>query len=506
MNNISYSNKNQPSPYNIQQVKVNELIELATKYFINNEQTLGYEIIMKIIKVYPRHRYEDVYVYKVNNKINHMHFIYMILDKINYKLSKSVESLIIKYLIDNEYIIQLVNLIDITYRDKIFYLDKLTIEDIKRLQTDKDVFGDQKSLFYKKLFDESHILFTLPYYRLSTDDQTFYKILTKNNNNIRKYTHKYDTVINNGLRKGKLDSQAKEIVTKINELIDISPSFSDIILYRGITNDDQINIGQQYTDLGFSSKSLHPYIAQNFIKGNCCMLLFTYEDAAWKQLYLAYASEYPTEEEFISYAGEIYVPINYYNNYDDDGNLRKIYHCKVVGKKEEIVKIDNNKDFLIDELSHIILDLINVDNKNKGTSDSQVILINGHNNMAIRKTSYILYNINSTIEYDYTSEHYIANPNGESNYEISDNFIKLSLKQAIEKFYNDIVEYLYLELASDSCKYIDLLDFGPETFSEEFINDYLNETIEREEILKNGYDKQYLPRVTIIYDSQSLSD
>lgn len=412
--------------------------------------------------------------YWEHSSIYSPHFMLNILEEIKYKLPMDPYLMIITdYLINKNYMNQLVNKVKDDIISK--YKKVSSLDDILEKQNEViDSYYYDKRNYFRYVFNKYNFLALAPYYELSLHLDNFYKILTENNETIYSYTYKYDYVINKRLRSGSLDTRTKKLVQKLVNLIDVCPILDDIVLYRGISIPEILKIGDIYEDKSFMSKTIDFEVAKSFERDNCCLLLFTYKNNPVKQLYLNYSSKFSGEYEFISYPGEKYIVKNIYSCFHNSNIERTIHHCEhILNNNFNINSIPVNKKLnaTLERLNKEIPRLI------KQMNNLSVIVLKGHIDMIIQKDKYI-------VRYE----------NGPETF----------------NSFDGMLDHIYLEVASDSCEYIDLLDFSnvPELNSKEkipddwmdYITTYLIDTYFRETVIDHSEPDS--PEVFSIFEKE----
>lgn len=449
---------------------VDKLIKSCENLFLENNFPEGINMVKKIMSKY----------YFIDYRV----FMLDILEKIYYDIPILYQQDIFDHLVNSNNLSYFISLM----QEKIFPNGEqpISLEQIKKGQSDiLNSFYKNKKDFYYKFFLKYNILIFLPQYQLTTELEDFYKVLTENNEVIKLYTHKYDYVINTELRKNYLDSQTKELVLKLINLVNVCPSIP-ITLYRGVNLKKQLHRGDIYEDTSFISKTLYYDIAKEFMKTGCCLLMFTYENNPIKQLYLQYASHYQ-EGEFISYPHEKYLVTNIYT-YVSGTSFKTIYHCEYIYTLPfdlNNVPINHSLDVTLDKLQNEIPEMIN------SLDDKSYIIISGHNDMIIGKTTYYLYTEKETMVFNYLEPKTIYGKNFD--------LIHLTSEEKEKIFFNDISEQIYLEIAADSCNYIYKLDFTDVEDGKylTYIRDFLLDDDMSKDIILNS--TEFDPKIEIIY-------
>ena len=121
------------------------------------------------------------------------------------------------------------------------------------------------------------------------------------------YLKYMDEVINHELRNKKMSQRAYDISQGIINTIDRALPFEDeITLFRGVKTLPNMKVGDNYVDLGFSSKSDGLSVALNFSGPSCCVMIIKYPPGV-KQLYFGIDKNVYTkpESEYLTYPGEI---------------------------------------------------------------------------------------------------------------------------------------------------------------------------------------------------------
>ena len=126
---------------------------------------------------------------------------------------------------------------------------------------------------------------------------------------IAKYSMYYDEIVNTGLRTKRLTGSGFNLAMSLINTIKITPLPQfDITLFRGIRETDNLKLstlkaGDQFSDLGFSSKTLNLGTAVRFLKSDACCCLQVYYQPSHPLICLL--QSYYDESEFLSYPGEI---------------------------------------------------------------------------------------------------------------------------------------------------------------------------------------------------------
>ena len=121
------------------------------------------------------------------------------------------------------------------------------------------------------------------------------------------YLKYMDEVVNHGLRNKNISQRGYKITQGIINTLDRAlPLENSITLFRGVKTLPKMKIGDNYTDLGFSSKTDILSVALNFSGQSCCVMIVRYPPGV-KQLYFGIDKNVYTkhESEYLTYPGEI---------------------------------------------------------------------------------------------------------------------------------------------------------------------------------------------------------
>jgi len=208
-------------------------------------------------------------------------------------------------------------------------IKKMSIVDIRFLQNKIIESYSQdfpyKAWYYSRVFNELKLLSIIPV-GISDIDYEQHADICRDQKDLYNYTHKYDRVINQCLRLGKIDTRTEQYCINIMNVINEVPACDSLILYRGIFGLSLVDEykDRNYTDGSFKSKtaSLEQAIrfsnqGSNSAKDTNGIFMFTYPNnlkrivddneidiESSKNLCIRSISHFPQEQEFIASPGE----------------------------------------------------------------------------------------------------------------------------------------------------------------------------------------------------------
>ena len=118
---------------------------------------------------------------------------------------------------------------------------------------------------------------------------------------LRNYSFYYDGAINHSLRTGRIPKVIGKMLKEIETMIENAEIYQNLTLFRGTELEIPLNVGDQFSDKGFMSKTIDPIIAINFSKNSFFVLHYPGES---QHLYIAPYSRFPVEKEFLTFPGE----------------------------------------------------------------------------------------------------------------------------------------------------------------------------------------------------------